>query len=226
MSPDPQHPLHICTHICSAAVRPLLLFWKSSSCGAGLVPVLNSQRAHPTAGWETCWKLKALPVQRYLLMNLWKLVRGKRDLKLRQSECLHPGFRSRPDFEAFTKAELWGRLGAPLWWTRGADRCWEMFIVPLLFQEFFHYSVGCILILIASIIASANSRGVSALVAGSVRKRTTARLALCHFAADQLRVAPADRVLPLITQDVTLSSFLRTEIWSCLNFSELSAIRQ
>lgn len=226
MSPDPQHPLHICTHICSAAVRPLLLFWKFSSCGAGLVPVLNSQRAHPAAGWETCWKLKALPVQRYLLMNLWKLVRVKRDLKLRQSECLHPGFRSRPDFEAFTKAELWGRLGAPLWWTRGADRCWEMFIVPLLFQEFFHYSVGCILILIASIIASANSGGVSALVAGSVRKRTTARLALCHFAADQLCVAPADRVLPLITQDVTLSSFLRTEIWSCLNFSELSAIRQ
>ncbi|CAI5661481.1 CKLF-like MARVEL transmembrane domain-containing protein 7 [Oreochromis niloticus] len=34
--------------------------------------------------------------------------------------------------------------------------------------EFFHYSVGCILILIASIIASAKSGGASALVAGSV----------------------------------------------------------
>lgn len=71
-----------------------------------------------------------------------------------------------------------------------------LFIVPLLFQEFFHYSVGCILILIASIIASAKSGGASALVAGSVRKRTAARLTLCRFAADQLCVAPGARASP------------------------------
>lgn len=34
--------------------------------------------------------------------------------------------------------------------------------------EFFHYSVGCVLLFIASCIASAKSGGVSALVAGSV----------------------------------------------------------
>uniref|UniRef100_A0AAQ5YPB0 MARVEL domain-containing protein n=1 Tax=Amphiprion ocellaris TaxID=80972 RepID=A0AAQ5YPB0_AMPOC len=34
--------------------------------------------------------------------------------------------------------------------------------------EFFHYSVGCVLLFIASIIASVKSGGVSALVAGSV----------------------------------------------------------
>uniref|UniRef100_A0A8C2WYF5 MARVEL domain-containing protein n=1 Tax=Cyclopterus lumpus TaxID=8103 RepID=A0A8C2WYF5_CYCLU len=37
-----------------------------------------------------------------------------------------------------------------------------------LFQEFFHYSVGSVLIVIASIVAAVKSGGVSALVAGSV----------------------------------------------------------
>lgn len=39
-----------------------------------------------------------------------------------------------------------------------------------LFQEFFHYSVGTVLVLIASIVAAVKSGGVSALVAASVRK--------------------------------------------------------
>uniref|UniRef100_A0A3Q3C382 CKLF-like MARVEL transmembrane domain containing 7 n=1 Tax=Haplochromis burtoni TaxID=8153 RepID=A0A3Q3C382_HAPBU len=137
------------------------------------------------------------------------------------------GWPSWPAFQYFEVVTLWFLVAFLIFFLMHLCRLQtRMPCINWPLTEFFHYSVGCILILIASIIASANSGGVSALVAGSVRKRTTARLALCHFAADQLCVAPADRVLPLITQDVTLSSFLRTEIWSCLNFSELSAIRQ
>lgn len=44
----------------------------------------------------------------------------------------------------------------------------------LLFQEFFHYSVGTVLIFIASIVAAAKTAGVSALVAGSVCKHRAA----------------------------------------------------
>jgi len=43
----------------------------------------------------------------------------------------------------------------------------------LLFQEFFHYTVGTILIFIASIVAAAKSSGVSALVVASVRNSST-----------------------------------------------------
>lgn len=79
MSPDPQHPLHICTHICSAAVSPLLLFWKSSSCGAAsssdcrmrdvleikstsctAVFINESMKTGASEGADKCWEIFGL----------------------------------------------------------------------------------------------------------------------------------------------------------------------
>lgn len=42
------------------------------------------------------------------------------------------------------------------------------FLCVLLLQEFFHYTVGAILVFIASIVAATKSRDVSALVTASV----------------------------------------------------------
>lgn len=221
MSPDPPRSV------------PLLLFWKSSSCGAGLVPVLNSQRAHLTAGWETCWRGS---IDLYFVMMYFQVKSTSctalfinESMKTRASETGLQAHRrvnvcilvseANPTLKPSTKAELWGRLGAPLWWKRGADRCWEIFC--LLFLCCFRSSF------ITLWDASSSSSPPS-----SPRRRAVERRRWWpdRYVSAQLRdsrcvalqqtssvwLLEPERVLRLTTQDVTLS------LWSRLNFSERS----
>lgn len=48
-------------------------------------------------------------------------------------------------------------------------------------QEFFHYSMGTVLLFIASVVGVVESGGVSALVVASVRSLTLTHQALKHF---------------------------------------------
>uniref|UniRef100_A0A3Q2WSJ9 CKLF-like MARVEL transmembrane domain containing 7 n=1 Tax=Haplochromis burtoni TaxID=8153 RepID=A0A3Q2WSJ9_HAPBU len=79
------------------------------------------------------------------------------------------GWPSWPAFQYFEVVTLWFLVAFLIFFLMHLCRLQtRMPCINWPLTEFFHYSVGCILILIASIIASANSGGVSALVAGSV----------------------------------------------------------
>uniref|UniRef100_A0A3Q4GQD2 CKLF-like MARVEL transmembrane domain containing 7 n=1 Tax=Neolamprologus brichardi TaxID=32507 RepID=A0A3Q4GQD2_NEOBR len=79
------------------------------------------------------------------------------------------GWPSWPAFQYFEVVTLWFLVAFLIFFLMHLCRLQSrMPCINWPLTEFFHYSVGCILILIASIIASAKSSGVSALVAGSV----------------------------------------------------------
>lgn len=79
----------------------------------------------------------------------------------------------------------------------------------LLFQEFFHYSVGTILIFIASIVAAVKSIGVSALVAGSVRNHTESDL---HQQRFQSEVERRQKLLTEVKVTTTVTVNTKDEI--------------